>query len=47
MERRHALKLTGMALLGALGLPSIAEAAEKEKHAMPVERKDIERIAAA
>jgi hypothetical protein len=47
MDRRGALKLTGMALIGAAGLPSFADAAQKEDHAMSFDRKDIERLAEA
>ena len=47
MDRRGALKLTGMGLIGAAGLRSVAEAAQKEDHAMSLDRKGIESLAAA
>jgi uncharacterized protein (TIGR02246 family) len=47
MDRRGALKLTGTALIGAAGLRSFADAAQKEDHAMSFDRKAIESLAEA
>jgi uncharacterized protein (TIGR02246 family) len=47
MDRRCALKLTGMALIGAAGLPSPAVATNKDQNAMSFSRKDIANLAAA
>jgi uncharacterized protein (TIGR02246 family) len=47
MDRRGALKLAGMALIGAVGLPSFADATHKDDYAMSFNPKDIEKLAEA
>ena len=47
MDRRDALKLTGMALIGAAGIRPFAAAAHQKDHAMSFDRKAIESLAAA
>jgi len=47
MDRRRALKFTGMALIGAAGLPSFAGATHQEDQTMSFDPKDIEKLAEA
>jgi len=47
MDRRGALKLAGMALIGAAGLPRLADATEEEDPVMSFDPKDIEKLADA
>jgi uncharacterized protein (TIGR02246 family) len=47
MDRRRALKLAGMALVGAAGLPSFAEATHDEDHPMSFDPKAIGKLAEA
>ena len=47
MDRRCALKLAGMALIGAAGLPSPAAATNEDHSAMSFSPKDIENLADA
>ena len=45
MDRRGALKFTGTALFGAVGLPSFADATQLENPAMSFDPRDIEKLA--